>query len=152
MSKFSEFKKAAFDGNWVTATKKVDLYMMDIADVGDEGITTEILMEEFPCNAFLAIDNVFLEASVGQFGYSVQLSISDAATKEELAEQKPYDILHEKVGWGDLSHSEFYEMEDEDFSPEMVPSGYLPLWGKHRSPESKFNWAPLAKLRSCKEQ
>ncbi len=114
-AKLEQFLK---NGEWREADKETYKLMIQTCgkDFGN-GFSRKDL-EEFPCWDLQRIDRLWVEASNGHFGFSVQKKIWEECGND-------YKKFMEKVGW--RSEDEFVMYEDQKFSLSLSLRGELPL-------------------------
>ena len=84
-------------------------------------------LETFPCEGLLTIDRLWVEASNGHFGFSVQKKIwQECGSPNEPGEN--WDRFCVRLGWQNLNSTVYMEYDDLRFSPNF-PVGELPVMG-----------------------
>ena len=80
-------------------------------------------LETFPCEDLLTIDRLWVEASDGHFGFSVQKKIWEECGSP-MKYNNGYEKFMEKVGW--QSGDDFVSYGYLKFSPSLSSKGELP--------------------------
>jgi hypothetical protein len=115
-------------GQWKDADKET--YRLMITTVGKEdgqGFSRQDL-EEFPCEDLLTIDRLWVKASNGHFGFSVQKEIwKDCGSPMDYNDN--YKKFMDEIGW--RSGGSFVAYNDLKFSTSNSLKGELPVlsWG-----------------------
>ena len=125
-SKYSELERLLKAGEWRSADQET--YRLMITTVGKEegeGFSTEDI-KTFPCEDLLTIDRLWVEASKGHFGFSVQKKIWEKCGSP-MDYNDDYKKFMETVGW--RSGDDFVSYSDLNFSTSLSLAGELPLLG-----------------------
>jgi hypothetical protein len=122
--KYEKLEKLLQAGEWEAADEET--YRLMITTVGkEEGqwFDREDL-ENFPCADLLTIDRLWVSASKGHFGFSVQKKIWEECGAPKSYDEKDWREFGDRVGWrrdGDwLSYYDFHK------TPSLSPVGELP--------------------------
>ena len=121
--KYSELERLVNAGEWKAADQET--YRLMITTVSkDEGQSFSIQdLEKFPCEDLRAIDNLWITASNGHFGFSVQKRIWEKCGSP-MSYNDEYKKFMEAVGW--RSGDDFTSYSDYKFSATLSPEGELP--------------------------
>ena len=122
-SKYAELERLVNAGEWKAADQET--YRLMITTVGKEegqSFNREDL-EKFPCEDLRAIDNLWVTASNGHFGFSVQKKIWEKCGSP-MDYNDDYKKFMEAVGW--RSGDDFVSYSDFKFSLPLSLSGELP--------------------------
>ena len=138
-SKYAELARLVNAGEWRAADQET--YRLMITTVGKEkgqGLDREDL-ENFPCEDLRAIDNLWVTASNGHFGFSVQKKIWEKCGSPMLYGDD-YTKFMEAVGWRSGDDSVSYSQYK--FSSTLSPMGELP----YQTRMAGFSFLSLASI------
>lgn len=123
-SKYAELARLVNAGEWRAADQET--YRLMITTVGkDEGQAFDQEdLENFPCEDLRAIDNLWVTASNGHFGFSVQKKIWEKCRSPRWLYNGDHEKFMEAVGW--RSEGDFVSYGQYKFSSILSPSGELP--------------------------
>ncbi len=109
---------------WEEADRETDRVMCEVKgkDAGDY-LTVEDI-KTFPCEDLLTIDNLWVTASNGHFGFSVQKKIWEKCGSP-MSYNDDYEKFMEAVGW--RSGDDFVSYNHYKFSSTLSPRGELPM-------------------------
>ncbi|MEB3293395.1 MAG: GUN4 domain-containing protein [Synechococcales bacterium] len=113
-------------GNWKEADQETFKVMLEVAGKTDRGYLDPEDLEHFPCEDLLTIDRLWVEASDGHFGFSVQKKIWEKCGSP-MDYNDDYKKFLEKVGW--QRGGNWVGYDDLMFSPSLSLAGELP-WGE----------------------
>ncbi len=122
--RYSKLELLLKAGEWRAADRET--YRLMITTVGkDEGqeVDREDL-ENFPCEDLRAIDNLWVTASNGHFGFSVQKKIWEKCGSP-MSYNNGYEKFMKAVGW--LRGYNFVSYKEYKFSSSLSPTGELPV-------------------------
>ena len=107
-----------------------ETYRLMIKAVGKEDgqLFSREDLENFPCEDLLTIDRLWVEASNGHFGFSVQKKIWQECGSP-MNSGKDWDRFCVKVEWQNAAAAEYVNYTDLKFSPHLSLKGELPLRG-----------------------
>ena len=114
-------------GKWKEADGETSKVMLEVAGQTDQGFLMSDDLTNFPCEDLLTIDWLWVEASNGHFGFSVQKKIWEECGSP-MDYNGDYKKFMEKVGW--RSGDSFVSYSDFKFSPSLSLIGELPLGGR----------------------
>jgi hypothetical protein len=131
-------------GQWKEADDENAKVMLKVAGREKEGFLDENAMETFSCSALRDIDRLWVQASKGRFGYSVQNQIwkdlggSPGAKVYTVEQKKNYQ---DSVGW--IGHGEdgrAFSWRGWDYRTFNInaPKGHLPGWFSRLNRSSDF--------------
>jgi hypothetical protein len=122
-SKYAELERLVNAGEWTAADQET--YRLMITTVGkEEGqCCNREDLEKFPCEDLRAIDNLWVTASNGHFGFSVQKKIWEKCGSP-MDYNDDYKKFMEAVGW--RSGDDFVSYSDFKFSQALSLPGELP--------------------------
>lgn len=122
--RYAKLAQLLKDGKWKDADQETYKLMIQTCgkDVGN-GFSVKDL-EEFPCWDLQRIDRLWVEASNGHFGFSVQKKIWEECGSP-MSYNDDYEKFVEKVGW--QSGGNFVRYDKLKFSPSHSPNGELPV-------------------------
>jgi hypothetical protein len=127
-SKFAKLEELLRSGQWEAAD--YETYVLMIRAVGkDEGqFFTRRELEEFPCEDLLEIDRLWVDASQGHFGFSVQKRIwQECNSPGDYGED--WDRFCVRVGWQNEEATAYVDYENLKKHPAFSPVGELPVRG-----------------------
>jgi hypothetical protein len=108
---------------WEEADRETDQVMLQISGQEERGFLISDDFTNFPCANLLAIDKLWVEASSGHFGFSVQKNIwMDCGSP--MGGGKDWDRFCNKVGWKNVSKYVSYRALKKN--PTLSPAGELP--------------------------
>ena len=124
--RYSKLKSLLEAGEWRKADRETYRLMITTVGKGEgQGFSRQDL-EEFPCEDLLTIDRLWVEASKGHFGFSVQKKIWDKCGSP-MDYNNDYEKFMETVGW--RSGDDFVSYSDLKFSTSLSLIGELPAVG-----------------------
>lgn len=110
---------------WQNADTLTRDLVLELSNSSDKGVLDKEAIEKFPSKDIYTLDQLWVEYSQGNFGFSVQKEIFDSVDQKE---QK----FGEKVQWrgstpilGRFTWKSYSEM----FFNLSAPRGHLPIWG-----------------------
>ena len=109
---------------WQEANKETEKVMLEVAEQTERGFLTEEDLRKFPCEDLLTIDRLWVEASNGHFGFSVQKKIWEKCGSP-MKYNDDYKKFMERVGW--QSGDDVVSYSDLKFSPSHSLVGELPI-------------------------
>ncbi len=124
-SKYAELARLVNAGEWRAADQET--YRLMITTVGkDEGQSFDREdLENFPCEDLRAIDNLWVTASNGHFGFSVQKKIWEKGGSP-MNSGKDWDRFCVKVGWKSLDTKDYVSYSELKKNLILSPGGELP--------------------------
>lgn len=115
---------------WKEADEETGRVMLLVADRKQEGRLDTESIEKFPCEDLRTIDQLWVEYSNGDFGFSVQKRIYQSLGGTSEYDSEVWKRFGDRVGW--RYKNEWLYYTDLTFS-EKAPGGHLPLvwafWG-----------------------
>lgn len=124
-SRYDKLEELLKTGEWEAADEET--YRLMITAVGKEegrGFSRKDL-EEFPCDELLEIDRLWVAASKGHFGFSVQKKIwEECGSPMQLS--KEHEEFTNRVGWRKNFDWLSYSALQKD--PLRSPKGEMPCW------------------------
>ena len=118
---------------WKEADEETARVMLKVAGREKEGWLGRESIDNFPCEDWRTIDQLWLKYSNGRFGFSVQKRIYQSLGGTEEYDEKVWEKFGDKVGWrkNNWLKQEWLYYEDLTFS-EKAPEAHLPskigLW------------------------
>ncbi|MDJ1184044.1 GUN4 domain-containing protein [Roseofilum casamattae] len=111
---------------WYGADRATDQLIMAMCKT-DEGWNSDII-KQIPCADLRTLDRLWVAASGGKFGFSVQKKIWLELGLTNLdVEDVDLDKFGDAVGWGLRGKPIYYRKSSFDLS--AAPNGYFPRWG-----------------------
>jgi hypothetical protein len=111
-------------GAWKEADRETDRVMLEVKEKNSGDYLTVEDMKTFPCEDLLTIDNLWVTASNGHFGFSVQKKIWEKCGSP-MSYNDDYKKFMEIVGW--RSGDNFVSYNQLKFSSALSPAGELPM-------------------------
>ncbi len=122
---YTRLRDLLADGWWQEADCETELVMLRTA--GREGKLLNVeSIQKFPCSDLSTIDQLWVAASGGHFGFSVQKGIWEQARNPNDSEHDSYCAFGNCVGW--RVNGKWLSYEDMIFDIK-APKGHLPQWG-----------------------
>ena len=121
--RYARLEQLLKDGEWKEADQETYKLMIQTCGKDEGNGFSRKDFEEFPCGDLLRIDRLWVEASNGHFGFSVQKKIWEECGSP-MDYNDDYVKFWEKVGW--RSEDTFVNYFDLKFSPSHSPIGELP--------------------------
>ena len=112
---------------WKDADQETLNVMLKITNREDEGWLDSESLQNFPCEALAKIDQLWVEASDGKFGFSVQkkIYVDDCGGKPaDQYDETAWYCFADKVGW--RVNGTWLDYSQVTFDT-TAPSGHLPL-------------------------
>ena len=146
-SKYAELARLVNAGEWRAADQETYRLMITTVEKGEGQWFEEEDLENFPCEDLRAIDNLWVRASNGHFGFSVQKKIWEKCGSP-MSYNDDYKKFMEAVGW--RSGDDFVRYSQYKFLPTLSPRGELPFTyvlgvGRYNAREL-FSRATICKL------
>jgi hypothetical protein len=126
--KYAKLEELLKAHKWEAADKET--YRLMITTVGkEEGqLFDREDLENFPCPDLTAIDQLWLSASDGHFGFSVQKRIWEECGRP-MSTGEDWDRFCVRVGWQNVAATAYVNYSDLKKNPLISPTGKLPLVG-----------------------
>lgn len=132
---YSKLRDLLAEGKWQEADRETEAIMLRVCDREKEGRLNSEDLKNFPCRDLRTIDKLWVEASKGHFGWSVQNRIWRSL-------EKNYEAFGDRIGW--RKGKTWLPYSDLTFEL-RAPEGHLPSWGRR----GRF-WPFLAStIKSC---
>jgi hypothetical protein len=125
---YNELKHLLKQQQWQQADWMTAKLMIAIAHRQKQGFLTEADLDHFPMRELRAINRLWLSASQGQFGFSLQKNITFELNSNRLAIAQVWPTLGQKLGWYDEAGDRWLTYQELDFSLN-APTGHLPVLG-----------------------
>jgi GUN4-like/Caspase domain len=110
---------------WEEADEETLAVMLQASDRESLGWLDANALENFPCKDLRTIDRLWVEASNGHFGFSVQKKIwEECGSPKDTG--KNWDRFCVKVGWQNSDASAYVSYTDLKKNPSLSPIGELP--------------------------
>ncbi len=130
---------------WHEANQETLKLMLEVAGQTVRGYLIPDDLENFPCEDLLTIDNLWVTASNGHFGFSVQKKIWEKCGSP-MSYNKDYKKFMEAVGW--RSGDNFVSYSEYKFSSTLSLIGELPCF---REESFKSSLGSRRTLFSCSD-
>jgi hypothetical protein len=119
----SKLRDLLASGKWEKADKETLKIMLQVAGREKKGWLDVASIENFPCEEFRVIDQLWLQYSNGRFGFSVQKHIWKSVGGNLKADDKIYKAFGDLVEW--RVNENWLQINDLTFEP-SAPIGHLP--------------------------
>lgn len=113
-------------GKWKDADQETAKVMLEVAGQTERGYLDEEDLQKFPCEDLLTIDRLWVEASNGHFGFSVQKKIWENCGSPS-SDGEEWDRFCVRVGWQNSDATAYVEYQDLKKNASLSPLGELPL-------------------------
>ena len=125
-SRYVQLEQLLKAGKWQEADQETWRIMLEVKDKDAGDYLTSDDLKTFPCEDLLTIDRLWVEASNGHFGFSVQKKIWEECGSP-MDYKDDYKKFMGKVGW--QSGDNFVSYSDLKFSLSISLKGELPVEG-----------------------
>lgn len=112
-------------GEWRKADEETLKVMLKAADRESQGWLDSDSLQNFPCKVLRTIDRLWVTASNGHFGFSVQKKIWEECGSP-MAYNDDWKKFGDRVGW--RKEGKWLLYSELKFSPEYSSDGELPVW------------------------
>jgi hypothetical protein len=113
-------------GQWKEADEETLQVMLKAANRVSDGWLDAASLKNFPCKDLKTIDQLWVTASDGHFGFSVQKKIWEDCDRPTSA-GKNWDQFSVKVGWQNKKATAYVNYSDLNFNPFLSPKGESPI-------------------------
>ncbi|MCX5965678.1 MAG: GUN4 domain-containing protein, partial [Cyanobacteria bacterium] len=125
-STYAELERLLKAGEWEKADRETDKVMVEVAGQTERGYLTPDDLKTFPCEDLLTIDRLWVEASNGHFGFSVQKKIwTECGSPSSFG--KEWDHFCVRVGWKNSDATAYVAYNNLKKDPSLSPMGELPV-------------------------
>ena len=121
-SDFTTLQKLLMTKQWQEADQETESLLLQTANREKEGWLREKDISTIPCLDLHTIDQLWIEASKGHFGFSIQRQIWLEVSR--IALEEPELQLSDRLGW--RANGQWLAYEEMIFSLD-APKGHLPL-------------------------
>lgn len=130
-SRYSKLEELLKASKWKEADYETYVLMITTVDKEEGDAFSSADLENFPCEDLLKIDRLWVEASAGHFGFSVQKTIWQKCGSP-MSYNGDYEKFMKEVGW--QSGGRVVSYENFKFSTSHSPKGELPglIYGRLR--------------------
>jgi hypothetical protein len=116
------------EGKWKEADEETLQVMLKAANRVSDRYLDIASLKNFPCKDLRTIDQLWVTASDGHFGFSVQKKIwEDCGSPTSFG--KNWDQFCVRVGWQNKQATSYVSYSDLKFNPSLSPKGELPGGG-----------------------
>lgn len=112
--------------DWKEADGETARLAIAIAQREKQGFLAEADLDRFPCDSLKKIDRLWLEATDGKFGLSIQKDLYMSLGGTRFIHSKTWHKFGAKVGW--YRGNAWLRYDEIDFSLN-APVGHLPIFG-----------------------
>jgi hypothetical protein len=124
-STYAQLKALLKAGKWEEADQETGRLMLEVTGQTERGFLRPDDLEKFPCEDLLTIDNLWVTASNGHFGFSVQKKIWEQCGSP-MNSGKKWDRFCVEVGWKNLDAKAYVSYSELKKNPTLSPDGELP--------------------------
>ncbi len=124
-STYTQLKALLKEGKWKEADQETLRLMLEVSGQTERGFLRSDDLQNFPCQDLRTIDRLWVEASNGHFGFSVQKKIWEKCGSP-MTYNDDYEKFMELVGW--RSGDDFVSYSDLKFSASLSLAGELPFF------------------------
>jgi GUN4-like/Caspase domain len=114
------------EGKWEEADRETLAVMLQAANRKSQGWLGANSLSQFPCQDLHTINQLWVSASSGHFGFSVQKKIW-AECGRPMSSGKNWDCFCVEVGWQYCSGIAYVQYSDLKKNPSTSPAGELPI-------------------------
>ena len=125
-SRYAKLMSYLVAGEWREADQETLVVMLQVRNRESEGYLEVKDLKEFPCEDLQTIDRLWVEASNGHFGFSVQKKIWEECGSPTTS-GKEWDRFCVIVGWQNSDATAYVEYKDLKKNPSLSPIGELPI-------------------------
>lgn len=115
-------------GQWRAADQETLQVMLKAANRVSDGWLDAASLKNFPCKDLKTIDQLWVTASKGHFGFSVQKKIWEDCGSPT-SSGKNWDQFCVRVGWQNKQATVYVNYSDLKNNPSLSPKGELPVKG-----------------------
>ncbi len=139
--RYSQLANYLLSGEWRQADEETFDLMLQISKKENKGYLKTDDIDNFPCDDLRRIDFLWVYASKGHFGFSVQKNIYQSMGGKSKYNEKIWKDFSDRVGWR-VKESWIY-LDDVTYDT-TAPVGHLPgkLWDSG-IPDTSRNWGRL---------
>jgi uncharacterized caspase-like protein len=112
-------------GKWEEADRETLAVMLQAANRESDGWLDANSLKQFPCKDLRTIDQLWVSASNGRFGFSVQKPIWEECGRPMFT-GGDWDRFCVRVGWKDPATTAYVSYSDLQKNPLISPAGELP--------------------------
>ncbi|MEO0538803.1 MAG: GUN4 domain-containing protein [Cyanobacteria bacterium P01_A01_bin.123] len=124
---YQELRELLQQQEWYSADQATARLIKDVCRTVEGSINAEAI-KQLPCEDLRTLDRLWVAASGGKFGFSVQKKIwLDLGLTNLDVEDADLDKFGDAVGWGLRGRQIYYRKSAFDLS--TAPNGYFPRWG-----------------------
>lgn len=113
-------------GQWKEADQETLQVMLKAANRVSNGYLDSASLKNFPCKDLKTIDQLWVTASDGHFGFSVQKKIWEDCGSPT-SSGKNWNQFCVRVGWKNKQATAYVNYSDLKFNPSLSPIGELPF-------------------------
>lgn len=123
---YSRLEALLASKQWREADLETAQLFLVLGGQEEAGYLSESDLYHLPCKPLAYIDKLWLDASEGRFGFSVQKEIYQALGGKKFLNKQVWQTFGEEVGW--YKNDAWLQYDALDFS-ELAPLGHLPVMG-----------------------
>ncbi|MEM9542842.1 MAG: GUN4 domain-containing protein [Cyanobacteria bacterium P01_E01_bin.42] len=123
---YTLLEELLIERDWKEADGETARLTIAIAQREKQGFLVETDLDKFPCGALREIDRLWLEATDGKFGLSVQKDLYLSLGGKRFLNSQTWQMFGAKVGW--YRGNAWLRYDEIDFSLN-APAGHLPIFG-----------------------
>ncbi|AFZ03095.1 GUN4 domain-containing protein [Calothrix sp. PCC 6303] len=148
--KYSQLAKYLMRGEWREADEETFKVMLQVAGRENQGYLDIEAIDNFPCEDLRIIDTLWVSASNGHFGFSVQKEIYQSLGGKREYNEKVWNAFCDRVGW--KIGGSWLRYDDYTFNlnaPKRDTFLPLPLCDNAPAPVGKLFSSLAQKLVNC---
>ncbi|BAZ42205.1 hypothetical protein NIES4101_81730 [Calothrix sp. NIES-4101] len=131
-AKYSQLAEYLMRGEWRKADEETFKVMLQVARKEKQGYLDVEDIDNFPCEDLRIIDTLWVSASNGHFGFSVQKEIYQSLGGKREYNEKVWDAFGDRVGWKGKEWGGWLNFDDYIWNLN-APQGHMPIVPIHRS-------------------
>ncbi len=137
-SRYSKFADYLWSWEWKKADKETADLMIQVGTKKSESCLDEEDIENFPCDDLRLIDYMWVYASKGHFGFSVQKNIYQRLGGMSKYHNNVWIDFSDRVGW--RINSSWIDYSEVTLKYK-APQGHLPYRGHLGGDTTRFSWS-----------
>ncbi|GAB4277025.1 MAG: hypothetical protein Fur0025_02600 [Oscillatoriaceae cyanobacterium] len=135
-SRYHQLRDFLSRQNWRAADRETKRLMLQVMGKETLGYWTSADYREFPCEDLQILDQMWVSASRGRFGFSVQQQIYQSLAGSNVINTAICEAFGDRLGWRVNGNWLYYS--ELRFSLQ-APPGHLPWFGVSKPPSDNLN-------------
>ena len=144
-SRYSQLANYLLSGEWKKADEETFSIMLQVSNKQNKGYLDVEDIENFPCDDLRRIDFLWVYASKGHFGFSVQKNIYQSLGGTSEYNEKVWKKFGDRVGW--RVNKSWFNNETYDTT---APMGHLPIINHFSQVLVQNDWVLFSRVQTCK--